>query len=445
MKNLARIVLFLTLLFFPASTVGIDGSESWCRLYFTRPETGGHRFTSQNPERGIISLIRSSRVSVRGAFYDLSTESVIKELIAAMNRGVKVQLVLDDSKFSTPSVERLMRAGASVHHDGRSALMHNKFLVVDGRVLWTGSYNVTDNGATRNNNNSLEIRSKKIAALYDDEFSEMFDRNIYGAGGISLLKGKSILFSRKGFQVEVLFAPEDSVEDRLCSLLRGARRSVTFMAFSFTNKRLSGVMLERAWEGIDINGVIEKRGSGSRYSEYIRFAVESSRIKKVSDKLNILNLKISQALSGRGDDPWGEIRVMAGKIKPAGLKRRSKLFCYLREIADLAGELKTVNDRKSKRYLLLEKKMKDLLPGGSRYFRPGRIRVVQDSNPGVMHHKVIVIDSEILVTGSYNFSRNADTRNDENTIIIHDPTLTCRYIDEFNRLVPWKNRVSCVK
>jgi phosphatidylserine/phosphatidylglycerophosphate/cardiolipin synthase-like enzyme len=46
------------------------------------------------------------------------------------------------------------------------------------------------------------------------------------------------------------------------------------------------------------------------------------------------------------------------------------------------------------------------------------VYVRRDGNPGSMHHKVIVIDKRIVVTGSYNSSSNARMRNVENTLII---------------------------
>ena len=44
-----------------------------------------------------------------------------------------------------------------------------------------------------------------------------------------------------------------------------------------------------------------------------------------------------------------------------------------------------------------------------------------DANQNKMHHKVILIDGEIVVTGSYNFSRNAEEKNDENVLIFQVP------------------------
>jgi phosphatidylserine/phosphatidylglycerophosphate/cardiolipin synthase-like enzyme len=57
-----------------------------------------------------------------------------------------------------------------------------------------------------------------------------------------------------------------------------------------------------------------------------------------------------------------------------------------------------------------------------------------DGNPASMHHKLIIIDERIVVTGSYNFSNSAKTRNDENTLIIHRPEIAGLYMEEFGRV-----------
>jgi phosphatidylserine/phosphatidylglycerophosphate/cardiolipin synthase-like enzyme len=62
------------------------------------------------------------------------------------------------------------------------------------------------------------------------------------------------------------------------------------------------------------------------------------------------------------------------------------------------------------------------------------VEVRLDGNPRGMHHKVILIDNQIVVTGSYNFSNNAKTRNDENTLIIHSAEVAALYRDEFERV-----------
>jgi phosphatidylserine/phosphatidylglycerophosphate/cardiolipin synthase-like enzyme len=64
----------------------------------------------------------------------------------------------------------------------------------------------------------------------------------------------------------------------------------------------------------------------------------------------------------------------------------------------------------------------------------GGVDLRLDSNPNSMHHKVILIDGDMVVTGSYNFSRSAEDFNDENVIIVHNAELTADYLVEFNRI-----------
>jgi phosphatidylserine/phosphatidylglycerophosphate/cardiolipin synthase-like enzyme len=57
-----------------------------------------------------------------------------------------------------------------------------------------------------------------------------------------------------------------------------------------------------------------------------------------------------------------------------------------------------------------------------------------DTSPGRMHHKVMIIDREIVVTGSFNFTRTAERDNDENILIVHDVDLTHQFLIEFERI-----------
>jgi phosphatidylserine/phosphatidylglycerophosphate/cardiolipin synthase-like enzyme len=57
-----------------------------------------------------------------------------------------------------------------------------------------------------------------------------------------------------------------------------------------------------------------------------------------------------------------------------------------------------------------------------------------DGNPEYMHHKVFIIDNEIVILGSYNFSAAAETRNDENLLVIYSPELAEQFMLEFERI-----------
>jgi len=57
-----------------------------------------------------------------------------------------------------------------------------------------------------------------------------------------------------------------------------------------------------------------------------------------------------------------------------------------------------------------------------------------DGNPDKMHHKVIIIDNRIVITGSYNFSQSAEDYNDENLVIIESEELAQAYLAEYERI-----------
>jgi phosphatidylserine/phosphatidylglycerophosphate/cardiolipin synthase-like enzyme len=63
-----------------------------------------------------------------------------------------------------------------------------------------------------------------------------------------------------------------------------------------------------------------------------------------------------------------------------------------------------------------------------------KVPVKVDGNKYTMHHKVIIIDNRIVVTGSFNFTNSADTANDDNVLVIYDPSIAQQYLDEFNRV-----------
>ena len=60
--------------------------------------------------------------------------------------------------------------------------------------------------------------------------------------------------------------------------------------------------------------------------------------------------------------------------------------------------------------------------------------VRQDGNRYVLHHKVIIIDEDTVITGSFNFSRSAAERNDENIVIIRNADIAALYLDEWRRI-----------
>jgi phosphatidylserine/phosphatidylglycerophosphate/cardiolipin synthase-like enzyme len=61
------------------------------------------------------------------------------------------------------------------------------------------------------------------------------------------------------------------------------------------------------------------------------------------------------------------------------------------------------------------------------------VPVFIDSAHAIQHNKVIVVDSATLITGSFNFSQSAETRNAENLLILRDAETAAIYSAEWTR------------
>jgi len=67
-------------------------------------------------------------------------------------------------------------------------------------------------------------------------------------------------------------------------------------------------------------------------------------------------------------------------------------------------------------------------------FKQAGLDVFIDGNDGQMHHKTMIVDGKIVITGSYNFSLSAETRNDENLIILYNEQIADFFMQEFQRM-----------
>ncbi len=311
-------------------------ATGWFEVYFTDPEDTGSCCYRRGPDQDLAIAINDAKLSVDVAVMDLDLWSLRDALIAAHRRGVAVRMVVESDYLEEDEIQDIRAAGIPLLGDRREGLMHNKFVVIDRAQVWTGSMNFTLNDAYRNHNNLVQVRSTRLAQDYTAEFEEMFVDDRFGPG--SPANTPYPLVAVDEGQIEVYFSPDDGVARRLGELINGARKSVYFMAYSFTSDELAQALIARHRAGVRVEGVMEE----------------------------------SQAKNNLGSD-------------------------YER-----------------------------LLDSG--------MDVRLDGSPGNMHHKVLIIDEEIVVTGSYNFSRNAEETNDENTLVIYSPKVAAAYFVEFERI-----------
>ena len=71
------------------------------------------------------------------------------------------------------------------------------------------------------------------------------------------------------------------------------------------------------------------------------------------------------------------------------------------------------------------------LGGEYQRFQDSGLNVFLDAHPEKLHHKVLIIDDRIVLTGSYNLTRSAEIQNDENTLVIHNPEIAQVFLGEF--------------
>ena len=311
----------------------------WYQLYFTTPEQTA---TLDNPSGGIpgqiITTLNAAQQSIDVAVYEFNWQPLADALIAAAGRGLKVRLVTDTDSMTEETVQAILAAGIPVAEDARDAIMHDKFVVIDGAAVWTGSMNFTRNDAFRNNNNVLYLRSTRLAQNYTREFEEMFIG--YDFGPASAANTPNPVVTVDGTRIENYFAPEDEVAGKILPVLQSAERSIFFMAFAFTRQDFADALLARAADGVNVRGVFETR-----------------------------------QIAAGSDQAWNLLTV-----------------------GGLAANVR------------------------------------QDGNPYNLHHKVIIVDEAVVITGSFNFSRNADERNDENVLILHSPEIAAAYLAEWEKV-----------
>ncbi|HLF74390.1 MAG TPA: phospholipase D-like domain-containing protein [Anaerolineales bacterium] len=251
-------------------------SGAWWEVYFTDPVKVKDPAKWQDSVEGrLIEKINTAKSSIHIASFEFDLTLVAEALVKARQRGVDVRWVTDDEHGLEADIEpghgqfaMLEQKGIEVRSDARSALMHNKFWIFDGRTVWTGSTNVTLSGVYQQNNNAVVIHSREVAAIYEREFAEMWDGQ-YGPRSPSTAEQQSAVVN--GNPIQVYFSPEDEVMDRIIPVVRGAQSSIRFMAFSFTDYPLAQAMIDRAGAGVDVAGVYEKVGSGTEGSELRTF------------------------------------------------------------------------------------------------------------------------------------------------------------------------------
>ncbi|HEX2033122.1 MAG TPA: phospholipase D-like domain-containing protein [Chloroflexota bacterium] len=254
----------------PRTTVG----GAWYEIGFTQPRYPDRpEYHRGGLDERLVALIDQTRRTLDVAIYDFDLSNVATAMARAKARGVTVRMVTDtdtvEAKNNAPVQQALAavrEAGIPIVDDQRGAIMHHKFVVSDGEVVLTGSWNFTDGDTYRLNNNAVRFTSRELAANFSAEFEKMFAQHAFGP-----TKPKGVphpLVQIGDARVETHFGSEEDPSVRLIQLIKGARRRIDFLAFSFTHEGIGEAVMERGGAGVAVRGVFETTGSETRFSEF---------------------------------------------------------------------------------------------------------------------------------------------------------------------------------
>jgi len=96
--------------------------------------------------------------------------------------------------------------------------------------------------------------------------------------------------------------------------------------------------------------------------------------------------------------------------------------------APIAKALLNAHKRGVKVEVILDKSQKTQKYSSATFLNNQGIPVKIDAQHTIAHNKVMIIDGETVITGSFNFTKAAEESNAENLLIIHDKKLAERYI-----------------
>jgi phosphatidylserine/phosphatidylglycerophosphate/cardiolipin synthase-like enzyme len=134
-----------------------------------------------SPDDGVaarlIQLIEGAQSRVDFLAFTFTSDPLAEALLRAAERGVTVRGVIerDQVEAAGTDYDRMRQAGIDVRLDSTPGTMHHKLLLIDGRVLVTGSYNFTRSAEESNDENVVILFSPAAAGALEPEFAGIYE------------------------------------------------------------------------------------------------------------------------------------------------------------------------------------------------------------------------------------------------------------------------------
>ena len=176
-------VLFLVLLgSILCSFVSLEAAPT--EVYFS-PQGGA--------EAALEKLLDDAHQDICAALYFFTSRPLAAAILRAYKRGVKIQVIIDgndesdyskgyylrqrgvDVRYARGLPKKARKSKKSKYRVKKFGLMHHKFMVVDDKMVATGSYNWTASAEKWNRENLLIIKSSSLARKYTAEFEKILE------------------------------------------------------------------------------------------------------------------------------------------------------------------------------------------------------------------------------------------------------------------------------
>jgi phosphatidylserine/phosphatidylglycerophosphate/cardiolipin synthase-like enzyme len=177
MKKVLSVPLILILfLIFTSSSLAFPAKD--CQLIIDSEYPKVVREAIRGAQNSIQMMMFEA--SYYQKYPDTPSNLLIRELIAARKRGVKVAVILEQGESTDRTTNRnlltgklLAREGVDVTYDPPTLTTHTKLLIIDDETVILGSTNWTYNALTRNHEVSVLIRSPEMAKALTDYFAKV--------------------------------------------------------------------------------------------------------------------------------------------------------------------------------------------------------------------------------------------------------------------------------
>ncbi|MCK9475673.1 MAG: phospholipase D-like domain-containing protein [Candidatus Muirbacterium halophilum] len=276
-KSMVILVIILCVVFTFAAKIN---------SYFNNPpESGGI-------DVELIKLIDSAEYYIYAHLYQMGNMDIVNALVRGSERlgSSKVKLITEDHYFQTDKYkevfEPIKNAGIKIMTDKMGdgidrGQCHNKFVIIDDRYVWMGSYNVTVKGTYSNNNNALKFDSPIMAKIYKKEFEQMFDEGKFSIKKEAYDHPEIIVDDTK---VKNYFSPKQDVKSVIINEIQNAHHSIYFCIFTFTDEDIMNAIIDKRNRGVKVYGVFDAFQGNSSYSSYKPMKEAGLNVKKDTNK-----------------------------------------------------------------------------------------------------------------------------------------------------------------